>query len=826
MEHPRYAVLLWAVTAGTQADALGADETDTVALGWSVVDLVNTKVILSQTDAVKPRSVDINDNVQLSEEAREQCSVAEERLREARPLEQVIDEFISLLQTRLDCSDPADFQLVTDGQLHLRQVLHPEAIRHQINLPSSMFSFFDLRKEFSRFYNADTTPSSVAEMLNYLSLEPDGGAEYIPRQLQNMASIICRMLNDGHKFTEPEIIIQRLEPGICSKGETIDSACVARARGLPWQSSDQDIAKFFRGLNIGKGGVALCLTAMGRRNGEALIRFESAEHRDMALRRHRHHIGQRYIEVYRATGEDFINVAGGNNNEAQAFLSRGGQVIVRMRGLPYDCTAKQIIEFFGQADPPIQVLTDSDEGILFVKKPDGRATGDAFVLFASEEAAARALAKHRQVIGSRYIELFRSSTAEVQQVLNRTMDGRGGGGGAVSDGGAASAAAAAAAQMAAAAALGLQGGHPQMGSPTNGHHSPLLANIAAGQVSLMSQPLLQASRKDCIRLRGLPYEAQVEHILDFLGDLAKNIVFQGVHMIYNAQGQPSGEAFIQMNSEQSAYMCATQRHNRFLVINKKQRYIEVFQCSLDDVLLGLQGGIQQQQQPSSPVNALAAAAALSQQGGVPIGHTGLRWSATDPSAAAAAAAAAFGPASPFGSLAAAGLFYPAAAAAAAAAAAGPPTGAGGAPGANAYSMGGPGGASPRVSPTSPLAPLSPIGSLSPLALLPPSAAQFASHAASAGIPSGALPPSASSLAAATMAPILLSPGAAHYAQAAAALSAAAAYPPPPASAAHHHHQQQQAATAAALRLLPPHLSHHHHHQQNAYASLYTNTAQC
>lgn len=42
-------------------------------------------------------------------------------------------------------------------------------------------------------------------------------------------------------------------------------------------------------------------------------------------------------------------------------------------------------------------------------------------------------------------------------------------------------------------------------------------------------------RKDCIRLRGLPYEASVENILEFLGDFSKNIVYQGVHMVYNSQ---------------------------------------------------------------------------------------------------------------------------------------------------------------------------------------------------------------------------------------------------------------------------------------------------
>jgi hypothetical protein len=33
----------------------------------------------------------------------------------------------------------------------------------------------------------------------------------------------------------------------------------------------------------------------------------------------------------------------GNSDEAQEFLKKGCAVIVRMRGLPYDCTTQQIV---------------------------------------------------------------------------------------------------------------------------------------------------------------------------------------------------------------------------------------------------------------------------------------------------------------------------------------------------------------------------------------------------------------------------------------------------------------------------------------------------
>ncbi len=121
---------------------------------------------------------------------------------------------------------------------------------------------------------------------------------------------------------------------LSSIDDQIEENTIVRVRGIPWQCTDLDIFNFFSGLNItefellirlvnncleiylieiniGRGGIAMCLSAQGRRNGEALVRFEDEEQRELALRRHKHHIGPRYIEVYRASSKDFLSIAGG-----------------------------------------------------------------------------------------------------------------------------------------------------------------------------------------------------------------------------------------------------------------------------------------------------------------------------------------------------------------------------------------------------------------------------------------------------------------------------------------------------------------------------------
>lgn len=58
-----------------------------------------------------------------------------------------------------------------------------------------------------------------------------------------------------------------------------------------------------------------------------------------------------------------------------------------------------------------------------------------------------------------------------------------------------------------------------------------------------------------------------------------------------------------MDSEQSAFITAQQKHHRYMVYGKKQRYIEVFQCSGEDMNLVLTGGMPA---PVSPAKATPA----------------------------------------------------------------------------------------------------------------------------------------------------------------------------------------------------------------------------
>nr|XP_020661395.1 epithelial splicing regulatory protein 2 isoform X1 [Pogona vitticeps] len=533
--HSDSVVVLFGATAGAYGAKLGSDERELILLVWQVVDLHSKKVGTLHKCLVKA------DDLELSDQCQEVTGLTPESLSKAEPLDRVLQQFSQLVSSDLKALGRSSYTFCTDGQLLIRQVIHPEASKKNLLLSDRFYSFFDLRKEFHESYPnsapvKDQTIQSMAEYIGYRIDETE--EDFGVWQVKAMVAIIFNLLPDAcnHQFTAPETVKYKYETGPCSKSETVDSETVIRARGLPWQSSDQDIARFFKGLNIAKGGVALCLNAQGRRNGEALVRFVNSEQRDLALERHKHHMGSRYIEVYKATGEEFLKIAGGTSNEVAQFLSKENQVIIRMRGLPFTATPEDVLSFLGPECP----VTGGKEGLLFVKYPDGRPTGDAFVLFACEEYAQNALKKHKEILGKRYIELFRSTAAEVQQVLNRYMS------------------------------------------------TPLIPTLPTPIIPVIPPPyaIAAGSVRDCIRLRGLPYTAGIDDILEFMGEATGDIKPHGVHMVLNQQGRPSGDAFIQMKSADRAFLVAQKCHKKMM----KDRYVEVFQCSGEEMNFVLMGG--------------------------------------------------------------------------------------------------------------------------------------------------------------------------------------------------------------------------------------------
>ncbi|KAJ0236619.1 RRM domain-containing protein [Hirschfeldia incana] len=206
---------------------------------------------------------------------------------------------------------------------------------------------------------------------------------------------------------------------------------VVRLRGLPFNCADIDIFNFFTGLNIVD---VLLVSKNGKFSGEAFVVFAGPMQVEIALQRDRHNMGRRYVEVFQCYKQDYYNAVAAEegayeNNDVHvspppAGPSRAQQrfcekdkleytEVLKMRGLPYSANKPQIIEFFSG----YKVI----EGrVHVVCRPDGKATGEAFVEFETAEEARRAMAKDKMSIGPRYVELFPTTREEARRSQSRS----------------------------------------------------------------------------------------------------------------------------------------------------------------------------------------------------------------------------------------------------------------------------------------------------------------------------------------------------------------------------------------------------------------------
>lgn len=357
-------------------------------------------------------------------------------------------------------------------------------------------------------------------------------------------------------------------------------SCVVRLHGLPYLITEESIRKFFSDFELATENPILHFSE-GLHRGTGFVRLRRAEDVDEAVRRlHRQHIDlNRYVELSVSSEEDRQKIL--EEQEQGCKLH-----VVRLRGLPFTSTEEDVREFMKSVR--------GVERVDICRDVEGRNSGDAFIQLSTEDDVEEAKQLHMKGMGTRYIEVLHSTVYDRDAILRaaslrarrdrrtaRTSDeaplmaannygGVGAGAGmpmmspeffnpAVAP-----------------AYMGLFppvpfGGEMPMGAYDRGgmHAAPPLFPMFPPPAPLMAP---RPPSPYVVRIRGLPYAATEETIADFFDGVS--IPQQGVHMVYNEQSMPTGEAFVELEKQTDVLLAL--RRNGALMGN---RYIEVFQSS-------------------------------------------------------------------------------------------------------------------------------------------------------------------------------------------------------------------------------------------------------
>jgi len=205
---------------------------------------------------------------------------------------------------------PATYILATDGPWDLSVVLAREAAAKHLNLPPSLTTFFDLRTEFSRALPHAGRPHNRASLLAALHLPPPPSAGPRPTpaaaaaasvaHVRALAGVVARLLASGHAFVSPVQPPPLFAPVVTAG---VPAADIVRLRGLPWSATEADVLNFFSSVPATPGGVRFVRNAAGKATGEAFLQVPLGS-MDRALRRHRHMMGPRYVEVFASSPAD------------------------------------------------------------------------------------------------------------------------------------------------------------------------------------------------------------------------------------------------------------------------------------------------------------------------------------------------------------------------------------------------------------------------------------------------------------------------------------------------------------------------------------------
>ncbi|XP_068920676.1 heterogeneous nuclear ribonucleoprotein H-like [Petaurus breviceps papuanus] len=347
---------------------------------------------------------------------------------------------------------------------------------------------------------------------------------------------------------------------------------VVKVRGLPWSSSASDVQHFFSECKIqnGTSGIHFIYTTAGRPSGEAFIELESEDEVKLALTKDRETMAHRYVEVFKSNKAEMDWAL---KHTATNSLDTASDGYVRLRGLPFSCNKEDIIQFFSGLD----IMPN---GIMLPVDSQGRNSGEAFVQFASQEIAEKALKKDKERIGHRYIEIFKSSQAEVHShydrppkvrarhrpgPYDRPQAGR--------NHGSLCREAGIEAMRCGAYEIGYTG-YDDYSGYCNKYYFGRQFNYysgMSGQIYGDRWSTFQSPAGHFVHMRGLPYKATENDIYDFFSPLKP----VGAYLEIGSDGRVTGEADVEFATHEDAVAAMSKDK-----ANMQHRYIELFLNSI------------------------------------------------------------------------------------------------------------------------------------------------------------------------------------------------------------------------------------------------------
>ncbi|XP_040104965.1 heterogeneous nuclear ribonucleoprotein F-like, partial [Oryx dammah] len=214
--------------------------------------------------------------------------------------------------------------------------------------------------------------------------------------------------------------------------------------------------------------------------------------------------------------------------------------------------------------------------------PEGKITGEAFVQFASQELAEKALGKHKERIGHRYIEVFKSSQEEVRSYSDPPLKFM-----SVQRPGPYDRPGTARRYIGIVKQAGLErmrsgaysagyGGYEEYSGLSDGYGftTDLFGRDLSYCLSGMydhrygdGEFTVQSTTGHCVHMRGLPYKATENDIYNFFSLL--NPV--RVHIETGPDGRVTGEADVEFATHEEAVAAMSKDR-----ANMQHRYIELF----------------------------------------------------------------------------------------------------------------------------------------------------------------------------------------------------------------------------------------------------------